>query len=116
MVAAIEDDKNNYRWFNSFTFKYGGYEFDYRGRYYAYVYEISYLRNTKSWRGVLDTSRQLFSVLALSRFFFVRFRRAVATERDPPVLSPVKPLELLEFMTLPIPAFTSKGLGLHESV
>lgn len=47
LEQAITDDQANRRWFISFTFKYGGYEFDYMGRYYAYVYEGSYL-NTKS--------------------------------------------------------------------
>lgn len=43
LEQAIADDQTNRRGFVSFTFKYGGHEFDYMGRYYAYVYEGSYL-------------------------------------------------------------------------
>lgn len=47
LEQAFADDESGTRAFISFTFKYGGYEFDYMGRYYAYVYEGSYL-NTGS--------------------------------------------------------------------
>ena len=41
LLAAIDDDRSNRRCFVSFTFRYGGFELDYMGRYYAYVYEGS---------------------------------------------------------------------------
>ena len=41
LLAAIEGDRARRRYFISFVFRYGGFEFDYMGRYYAYVYEGS---------------------------------------------------------------------------
>lgn len=38
LEAAIAGDRQG-EWIASFTFRYGGFEFDYMGRYYAYVYE-----------------------------------------------------------------------------
>ncbi len=40
LEAAIEGDRNGI-WILSFTFRYGNFEFDYMGRYYAFVYEGS---------------------------------------------------------------------------
>ena len=41
LLAAIDDDNERRRYFVSFVFRYGGFEVDYMGRYYAYVYEGS---------------------------------------------------------------------------
>ena len=38
LLAAIADERNG-RYFVSFSFRHSGFEFDYMGRYYAYVYE-----------------------------------------------------------------------------
>ena len=41
LLAAMEGDRARRRYFISFVFRYSGFEFDYMGRYYAYVYEGS---------------------------------------------------------------------------
>ncbi len=58
LLCAIEDDKANHRWLLTFAFRYGGYEIDYSGRYYGYVYERS-CANTATedeygWKGFDD--------------------------------------------------------------
>ena len=40
LQKAIAGEKNG-QFFTAFAFKYGGFELDYMGRYYAYVYEGS---------------------------------------------------------------------------
>ena len=62
LLGAIEDDKSGHRSLLTFAFRFGGYEIDYSGRYYGYVYEGS-CANTETedeygWKGygdMLDT-------------------------------------------------------------
>ncbi len=39
LLCAKDDDKANRQWILTFAFRYGGYEIDYSGRYYGFVYE-----------------------------------------------------------------------------
>jgi len=65
LKSAIESERAGGRGVLSFVFRYGGYEIDYMGRYYAYVYEGS-SRNTMTedeygWRDYADMLKSVIN-------------------------------------------------------
>ncbi|MDO5319712.1 MAG: hypothetical protein Q4G65_13880 [bacterium] len=64
LMAAIADEGNG-RCFVSFSFRYAGFEFDYMGRYYAYVYEGDFTHTeTEDEYGWKDYDDMLASVIS----------------------------------------------------